>query len=253
MKNLGFNLLRKHIKIEPEIFYHACDRLGMLVMQDMVNSGGYNFILDTALPTIGIQRRPHLPADPKRKAFFEKHSLETLRHLHNHPCIIAYTIFNEGWGQFEADRLYNVLKSADPTRFYDTASGWFIPQQTDVDSVHIYFRNKRLKPKNRPMLLSECGGYTRAIEGHLFNPDKQYGYGKAETAQALTEKFSQMYEEMVLPAIPQGLCGVVYTQLSDVEDEINGLYTYDRQVLKVETDQMKQCLQRAEKELRDAL
>ncbi|MBQ8537026.1 MAG: glycoside hydrolase family 2 [Clostridia bacterium] len=253
MKNLGFNLLRKHIKVEPEIFYHACDRLGMLVMQDMVNNGGYNFILDTALPTIGVLRRPHLPAAPQRKAIFESHSLGILNHLHNHPCVIAYTIFNEGWGQFEADRLYRALKKADPTRIYDTASGWFIPRETDVDSVHVYFRNKRLKPKKRPLLLSECGGYTRAIPGHLFNTAKQYGYGKAETAGQLTDKFCQMYDEMVLPAIPQGLCGVVYTQLSDVEDEINGLYTYDRQVCKVDKAKLCQCLQRAVKELNDAV
>ncbi|MBQ2700544.1 MAG: glycoside hydrolase family 2 [Clostridia bacterium] len=253
MKELGFNLLRKHIKVEPEIFYHACDRLGMLVMQDMVNNGGYNFILDTALPTIGLKKRPHLPAAPKRKAVFESHSLAILDHLHNYPCVIAYTIFNEGWGQFEADRLYGLMKKADPTRLFDTASGWFTPRETDVDSVHIYFRNKRLKPKKRPLLLSECGGYTRAIDGHLFNPQKQYGYGKAGTARELTDKFCLMYEEMVLPAIPQGLCGVIYTQLSDVEDEINGLYTYDRKVLKVEPEPIKQCLGKAEKELQNAL
>ena len=252
MKDLGFNLLRKHIKVEPEIFYHACDRLGMLVMQDMVNNGGYNFILDTVLPTIGLLKRPHLPADPRRKAIFENHSLAILNHLHNHPCVIAYTIFNEGWGQFEADRLYRVMKAADPSRLYDTASGWFIPRETDMDSVHVYFRNKRLKPKSRPLLLSECGGYTRAIPGHLFNTEKQYGYGKTDTAEQLSDKFCQMYDEMVLPAIPQGLCGVVYTQLSDVEDEINGLYTYDRQVCKVLPEAIKQCLKKAEKELQDA-
>ena len=238
MKALGFNLLRKHIKVEPETFYYACDRFGMLVLQDMVNSGPYSFLLDTALPTIGWLNRPLLPAGEKRKAVFEKHCLDTQEHLFNHPCVVGYTIFNEGWGQHDTERLYNLLKANDPSRFYDAASGWFIPKETDVDSVHVYFRNKELKPGMRPMLLSECGGYTRAIEGHLYQPDAKYGYGKTDTAQALTEKIIQMYEEMVLPAIPKGLCGVVYTQLSDVEDEINGLYTYDRQVCKVEAERL---------------
>lgn len=238
MKALGFNMLRKHIKVELEAFYYACDRLGMLVLQDMVNSGPYNFLLDTALPTIGITKRPLLPAGEKRKQVFMQHALDTQRHLYNHPCIVGYTIFNEGWGQHDTEALYRLLKENDPTRFYDAASGWFIPKETDVDSVHVYFRNKKLKPGQRPMLLSECGGYARPIAGHLFQPDAKYGYGKTDTEQALTDKIIQMYEEMVLPAIPQGLCGVVYTQLSDVEDEINGLYTYDRQVCKVDAEKL---------------
>ena len=234
MKALGFNMLRKHIKVEPETFYYACDRLGMLVLQDMVNSGPYSFLLDTALPTIGLTKRPLLPAGEKRKAIFRQHALDTQARLYNHPCVIGYTIFNEGWGQHDTEALYRLLKENDPTRFYDAASGWFIPKETDVDSVHVYFRNKELKPGARPMLLSECGGYARPIPGHLFQPDAKYGYGKTDTEEALTEKIIRMYEEMVKPAIPQGLCGVVYTQLSDVEDEINGLYTYDRQVCKVD-------------------
>jgi len=250
MQELGFNLLRKHIKIEPERFYYECDRRGMLVMQDMVNAGSYNFLRDTALPTIGLQRLPdRWPWGKKRKAFFEQHCLDTLRHLHNHPCVIAYTIFNEGWGQFDADRMYEVLKAADPTRFYDATSGWFTQKKSDVDSLHIYFRNETLRPGKRPMLLSECGGYTRAIEGHMFNPDRKYGYGKTDSEEALTAMIGEMYEKMVLPAIPLGLTGVIYTQVSDVEDEINGLYTYDRSVCKVNKDGMRALAQ----QVKDAL
>ena len=148
-------------------------------------------------------------------------------------------------GQFDADRLYRRLKAKDSTRFYDTASGWFIPRQTDVDSVHIYFRNKRLHPGKRPMLLSECGGYVRRIEGHLWNPEKEYGYGKTETAGELTDAIETLYTIMVKPAIPEGLCGVIYTQLSDVEDELNGLYTFDRQVCKVEKERLRAVLSEA--------
>ena len=240
MQELGFNLLRKHIKVEPERFYYECDKRGMLVMQDMVNAGSYNFIRDTALPTAGLKWIPdRWPWGKKRKAFFEQHCLDIQRHLHNHPCVIAYTIFNEGWGQFDADRMYDVLKKNDPTRFYDATSGWFAQKRSDVDSLHIYFRNEVLKPKTRPMLLSECGGYTRAMEGHMFNPGRKYGYGKTDSEDALTDKIAEMYDIMVLPAIEKGLCGVIYTQVSDVEDEINGLYTYDREVCKVNKERMR--------------
>ena len=253
MKELGFNMLRKHIKVEPEAFYEACDRLGMLVVQDMVNNGGYNYLFDTVLPTIGFQRRPNWPVSQRRKEIFETCAWDTICHLYDHPCVIGYTIFNEGWGQFDADRLYQKFKALDPTRFWDTASGWFIPKETDVDSKHVYFRNKKLKPSKRPMFLSECGGYARKIDGHLWNPAGNYGYGKTETEEQLTAAIGKMYAEMVNPAIPAGLCGVVYTQLSDVEDEINGLYTYDRQVCKVDGDKLRTILREAEDILREAV
>ena len=253
MKSLGFNMIRKHIKVEPECFYEACDRLGMLVVQDMVNNGGYNYLFDTVLPTIGFQWRPNWPVSQRRKEIFETCAQETICHLHNHPCVIGYTIFNEGWGQFDADRVYRKLKALDPSRFYDTASGWFIPKETDVDSKHVYFRNKRLHPGKRPMFLSECGGYARKIEGHLWNPANEYGYGKTDTEQQLTEAIGRMYAEMVNPAIPEGLCGVVYTQLSDVEEEINGLYTYDRQICKVDGVKLKTILHEAEERLNRAV
>ncbi len=249
MKKLGFNMLRKHIKVEPECFYHACDRLGMLVMQDMVSGGPYSWLMDTALPTVGFKRTIHLPLSQRYKTCFERQARETVAHLYNHPCIIAYTIFNEGWGQFEPERLYRSLKSADPTRFWDVASGWFEPKETDVDSRHVYFRNKRLRPGKRPMLLSECGGYARAIPEHLWKQEASYGYGKTDTEEQLTAAIALMYGEMVTPAIPLGLCGVVYTQLSDVEEEINGLYTYDRQVCKVDADKMRLIMQEAEETL----
>ncbi len=241
MKELGMNLLRKHIKIEPEYFYYACDKLGMLVMQDMVNSGPYNFLLDTALPTIGLLKRPDnlLPAQGKRKDFFRQHMVDTLHHLHNHPSIVAYTIFNEGWGQFHSDAMYQLAKETDPSRLYDSTSGWFAQKHSDFDSPHVYFRTKRLNPHNRPLLLSECGGFTMDVAGHRFNPDKKYGYGTCENSVALTEKIIDMYQKMVFPAIPDGCCGCIYTQLSDVEEEINGFYTYDRQVCKVEKEELR--------------
>lgn len=239
MQELGFNLLRKHIKVEPETFYYACDRSGMLVLQDMVNSGSYHYLKDTVLPTLGFLRRAdHTAGEEKRKAFFEAHALATQQHLYNHPCIIGYTIFNEGWGQFDADRIYRTCKAADPTRFYDATSGWFAQQESDLDSRHLYFRTKVMRASKRPLFLSECGGYARPVPGHLFQPNAKYGYGTVKTQEALTERIDALYRKMVLPSIPLGLCGCIYTQLSDVEDEINGMYTYDRNVCKVDTAQM---------------
>jgi len=239
MKELGLNLLRKHIKIEPECFYYYCDLHGMLVMQDHVNSGKYNFLRDTALPTIGIKNLPEgKKKDCKQQRFFTQHMLDTQAHLYNHPCIISYTVFNEAWGQFDSNAMYRLAKENDPTRIYDATSGWFAKGENDFDSEHIYFKSIPLSPKERPLLLSEFGGYTYLAEGHVFAKYSHYGYGVSETKEELQGKISDTYRTMVIPFIKEGLCGSIYTQLSDVEDEINGLYTYDRKVCKVDQEEM---------------
>ena len=205
----------------------------------MVNSGKYSFIRDTVLPTIGIKRRKvvHLSEDDIRRNAFINHVKETVDELYNSPSVIVYTVFNEGWGQFDADDMYDYVKSLDDTRLIDTASGWFLTSKTDFDSPHIYFRNAKLKPQSKPMLLSECGGYKYMIKDHYFW-NKEYGYGSCKNSEELTKRIEQMYELMVIPAIKNGLCGCVYTQLSDVEGEINGIYTYDRAVCKVDKEIM---------------
>ena len=140
MKALGFNMLRKHIKIEPDIFYYECDKQGMIVFQDMVNSGKYSFLIDTALPTIGMKKGISHRATDSRKYLFETACEETLRLLYNHPCVCYYTIFNEGWGQYDADRLYEKYKAMYPNCIFDATSGWFEEKKSDVKSEHIYFR-----------------------------------------------------------------------------------------------------------------
>ena len=241
MKELGMNMLRKHIKVEPEAFYYACDRLGMLVMQDMVNSGPYSFFFDTALPTIGLKKRPDslFAVKGKRKEFFIRHCKETIAHLYNHPAVVAYTVFNEGWGQFHSDEMYDLVKEWDVTRLVDSTSGWFAQKKNDFDSEHIYFKVISLKVKRRPLFMSECGGYSMAVKGHHYSMDKEYGYGACADSRELTDKICYMYEKMIIPSVADGLCGCVYTQLSDVEEEINGLYTYDRKVCKVDKVRMK--------------
>ena len=240
MKELGYNCLRKHIKVEMEAFYYYCDRHGMLVMQDMVNSGEYNFHKDTILATVGLQRLRCGIVDQHRYDFFVKHSIDTINHLKSHPSIFAYTIYNEGWGQQDASKTYDILKKHDPDRLFDSTSGWFFDDKSDFDSYHIYFRNKVLKAKNRLLLLSECGGFIRSIEEHKSKKGSLWGYGKTNSEKQLTDKIELMYEKMYIPSINNGLVGAIYTQVSDVEGEINGLYTYDRKVCKVDKQRIKE-------------
>ena len=241
MKKLGFNTLRKHIKVEPEEFYYQCDKLGMIVFQDMVNNSDYNFLRDTALPTIGIQtlddRKLH--ADEVGRRRFLEGMEATVKQLKNHPCICYWTIFNEGWGQFDSDNVYDQFKKLDDTRFIDSTSGWFRRKKTDVDSRHVYFRKVKLAGDGiKPLVLSEFGGKTFKVEGHVFNPDKTYGYGGCDSLEALNEAVANLYLQEVLPCIRKGLCAAIYTQVSDVEDEINGLVTYDRKVEKLNPETM---------------
>ena len=238
-KALGFNMLRKHIKIEPDIFYALCDSLGMLVFQDMVNNGAYSFLRDTALPTVGFKRGGWRPLSRRAKANFQATAKETVALLHNHPSVVYYTIFNEGWGQHNASALYRELKALDPSRVWDTASGWFRVKETDVDSAHVYFRPVRYsRTKGKPLVLSEFGGYACVLPEHSYNPDKVYGYARYPDVMALTQALEGLYREQILPAIDKGLCATVLTQLTDVEDEANGLITYDRQVVKPDVARM---------------
>ena len=241
MKQLGFNMLRKHIKIEPETFYYDCDRYGMLVFQDMVNSGKYSFFVDTALPTIGLKKGISHSASQRRRDQFESDAVATAELLYNHPSVVYYTIFNEGWGQYDADRIYEKMKTVDQTRILDATSGWFREKRSDVDSEHIYFKKLKLKPSpDRPLVLSEFGGYSCKIENHSFNSDKTYGYRFFKTTDEFMAALEKLYRDEVQPLVSEGLCATVLTQVSDVEDETNGLLTYDRQILKVEQEKMMQ-------------
>ncbi len=256
MKQLGFNTLRKHIKVEPEEFYYQCDKLGMIVFQDMVNNGDYSYIRDTVLPTIGWQKWPdekmHKDADA-RKAFLSGMEA-TVNQLKNHPCIVYWTIFNEGWGQFASEAAYRQLKALDSTRWIDATSGWFRRKETDVDSRHIYFGPwGQLKPSDKPLVLSEFGGYCYAVEDHLFNPEKAYGYKTCASPEVLCQDLINLYETRIIPAIADGLCAAIYTQVSDVEDEINGLMTYDRKVVKVPAEPMQKLAEKLQEAIQSPI
>ena len=239
MKALGFNTLRKHIKIEPEQFYYDCDRLGMIVFQDMVNNGEYRYIRDTVLPTLHVlKRRDHgLNRDPEARRIFLESMEATVLQLRNHPCICLWTIFNEGWGQFCADDAYQRLKALDPSRFVDSTSGWFQQKKSDVDSLHIYFGKLRLGKEKRPQLLSEFGGYVWKVPEHSFNLDKTYGYHTFETRDDYVQALRALFSGLI-PLAESGLCGAIYTQVSDVEDETNGFFTFDRAVCKLRPEEL---------------
>ncbi len=246
MKELGFNTLRKHIKVEPELFYYACDELGMIVFQDMVNNGKYSFFRDTALPTVGIKklddRRMH--RNPQTRKAFTVAMEQTMQMTDKHPSVCYYTIFNEGWGQFDGQSMYRKAKSADSSRFTDTASGWFRGADSDVESIHIYFRPVVIPESDKPIVLSEFGGYSYKPEGHVFNEEKTYGYRFFSDRNEFMDELEKLYLEKIIPAKEKGLCAAIYTQLSDVEDETNGLLSYDRAVCKVDGERMRAIAER---------
>ncbi|WP_030914014.1 glycoside hydrolase family 2 protein [Streptosporangium amethystogenes] len=240
MKRLGFNMLRKHIKIEPMRWYHHCDRLGMLVWQDMVNGGGrYHPLVITApvLTPLRLDDRRHRwfgRGDAEGRERFAAELRETVELLRNVVGLAVWVPFNEGWGQFDAAGAARELAELDPTRTVDHASGWHDQGAGDLRSLHVYFR--RFRPPagrdGRALVLSEYGGYSLRVEGHTFN-DREFGYRRCRTAAQFGGAFARLHYRQIVPAVPRGLSATVYTQLSDVEDELNGLLTYDREVLKL--------------------
>ena len=243
-KACGFNTLRKHIKLEPEIFYYYCDRYGLAVFQDMINSGVYSFLVDTALPTLLIKKGIRHKASPKRREEFLKTCRGILHRLSGHPSVLYYTIFNEGWGQFDGDEVYDLLKKENPHTLFDSFSGWFRETRSDVQSEHVYFKAPNLTPEGgKPLVLSEYGGFSHKVAEHFLATKGNWGYGTFQTRGDLEEGVLSLLEK-VEEEIPKGLCAAIYTQISDVEGETNGILTYDREVLKVSPEKMKKAAEK---------
>ena len=246
-KAMGFNLLRKHIKVEPMRWYYHCDRLGMLVWQDMPSGGGkYRFSTITLPLVTGIHRRDNhyrafARASSQGRGEYMDELEEMVGQLFNAPSVVLWVPFNEGWGQFDSTFVMERLRALDPTRPVDPASGWHDQGAGELRSLHVYFKPFRFRRdrRGRALALSEFGGYNLRVDGHCFN-QKDYGYRRLPDAAALWRDFSRLYEREVLPAVPRGLCASVYTQLSDVEDELNGLMTYDRRVVKLDADEVRE-------------
>ena len=243
MKDLGFNMIRKHIKIEPQRWYYHCDRMGMLVWQDMVNGGGeykswYVTYLATAMQLFHIRARDNKlylmgSQNVKGRKQFEEEVKKTIELLYSHPSIVVWVVFNEGWGQFETHRITDLVRKMDPDRLIDSASGWFDQGSGDICSIHEYFFPLRVKPEKRVTALTEFGGYSLSLPGHSMYEKKVYGYKIFKTQKALTKGYEKLIKKQVLPNIRRGVSATIYTQLSDVEEEVNGIVTYDRKRTKM--------------------
>ncbi|MBO7187280.1 MAG: glycoside hydrolase family 2 [Clostridia bacterium] len=244
IKNLGFNMLRKHIKTEPYLWYYYCDILGILVWQDMINGGGeYPFFRLALCPFFNLNlddtNYKKMKRSEKSKEQYFKEADLMIEQLFNTVSLCLWTPFNECWGQFDAENVYYELSKKDETRLFDHASGWQDKGVSDLNSKHIYFRKLKLKNDyKRALAVTEFGGYSCGLKGHIFT-NKKFGYKFFNSTDKLEKAYEKLYLSEVIPAIKnQGLSATVYTQLADVEDEINGLYTYDR-VLKISTETIK--------------
>ena len=252
MKDMGFNLLRKHIKIEPQRWYYLCDKLGMIVWQDMVNGGGtyadwfVTYAINVApaiirrFPDGKFSRKLLARTDATERDTYYKELEAMVRLLGDHPCIGGWVPFNEGWGQFDAKKATALIKKLDAqNRPIDEASGWFDQGGGDMYSVHNYFYPLHVKAKkDRVYALTEYGGIAYPYPGHC-SDEKVYGYGTAKTQQELTERYQKLMLTTILPQLKKGLAALVYTQVSDVEDEVNGLLTYDREIEKIAVEEAK--------------
>ncbi len=249
LKELGYNTIRKHIKVEPERFYYHCDKIGMIVWQDMPNGGGdYNMVFVTYLTNAfdwfarGVKDNHYKMFKRDDKEGREQYYRDLKRmiaQLYNYPCIATWVPFNEGWGQFDANKATELIRSLDKTRFINEACGWFDQKGGDMYSIHNYQRKLVVKPqKDRVVALTEFGGYAYAMPGHLAC-EKEFGYQSYKSKEELTANYKRLWEEEIYPNLERGLCSSIYTQTSDIEEEINGIMTYDRDEVKFIEDEVK--------------
>ncbi|MBN1328142.1 MAG: hypothetical protein JXA54_01600 [Candidatus Heimdallarchaeota archaeon] len=241
-KDFGFNAIRKHIKTESARWYYHCDKLGILVWQDMINGGGKKGIISQFIAhVLGIKLNDTRcywksgQGKNSRRINFERELKEMVDYLFNVPSICLWVPFNESWGQFDSLRISQWLMSYDPTRLVDHASGWFDHGGGHFISVHDYADKFKMpnKSESRGVVLSETGGYTRMIENHSWNSKKKFGYRKFQTQKEAELAYQNLVDNIILPAKNKGLSGVIYTQTTDVEIEYNGLVTYDRKIKKM--------------------
>ena len=251
IKSLGFNVSRKHIKIESLRWYYHCDRLGLLVWQDFVNGcTKYDFWLNQVPLFVRYKISDHRynkffrENEEGRKEAYQEF-LDTIDLLYNSPSIVLWTIFNEAWGQFDAKEIYEKLKQVDPTRLYDHASGWHDQGSSDVKSMHIYkwkvkVPSKR-KIKNRAFVCSECGAYI--LDKRLKEAKKKEGfiYLLFNNKEDFQKEYERFIKEEIIPAKKNGMSAFIYTQASDVEEEMNGFVSYDRKEIKVDIDVIKKA------------
>ncbi len=247
-RQIGCNMIRKHIKVEPLRWYYHCDRLGMIVWQDMPNGGLIDGEVVAFLSlSVGFNRNDSRNLkrfgreDESNRVEYCRELQGMVDHLYNAPCIAVWVPFNESWGQFHARETAEWLKGYDTTRLVDHASGWFDQGGGDFQSRHIYFK-KLFRPRadGRAFIISEFGGYSLKVPGHMWDAQKKFGYRFYDNREALTDAYVKLLERELLPLIPRGLAAAVYTETTDVEIEINGYLTYDRKVEKMDAGRLRE-------------
>ena len=258
VKSLGYNTLRKHIKVEMDYFYYLCDKHGLLIIQDIPNGGEKYHFWNIAFPRFNLKllnKSKYLNESKvgrnkeESKEIYKFELKEIINSLNNYPSVVCYTLFNEGWGEFAPDEIYALAKSLDPTRIYDSTSGWYINNKRDLYSIHAYLlqtKERKDEKLNKPFILSECGGKGFKVKGHsLFKGF--FAHTVSLSTKSLTRKYLKLYTKF-LNLIEKGvLKGIIYTQLSDCESEYNGIYTFDREVLKIDENVIKEINQKIEK------
>jgi hypothetical protein len=223
LKAMGFNMLRKHVKVEPETYYAWCDRLGILVWQDMPSAS-------IPLASDASDRA----TDPAATRQFETELVRMIRTHVNHPSIVMWVPFNEGWGQYDTRRIAALVRATDPTRLVDAASGWYDRDAGDVVDIHTYPDPRPPRPeRSRAAVLGEYGGLGFNMPGHMWR-ESGWGYALFADREALTERFEDFFRVLRAAAADSGLSAAVYTQTSDIETENNGLLTYDRAEAKID-------------------
>ena len=239
MKRLGFNMLRKHIKVEPLRWYYHCDRLGMLVWQDMMNGGeSYSPLSIYVFSNLGLRvkddrYRYFSRSDEAGRTHYYEELGQMIDLLYNTVSLALWVPFNEGWGQFDALKAAEFIRKRDDTRPIDHASGWYDQGGGDIKSIHWYFRpyhHKQPPKEQRPICLTEYGGYNCAVPGHCWGEGAEFGYKKIADPAEFNRAFQKLMEEQIIPAKERGLAAAVYTQVSDVDGERIGLVTFDRMV-----------------------
>jgi hypothetical protein len=227
-------MVRKHVKVEPDRWYYYCDKLGLLVWQDMPNGGKKS---PGAIEGIIFRGKFNLGIGRSKRVVQQDYYNELtnmINALYNHPCIIMWVPFNEGWGQFNTEKAVELIKTLDKTRLINNASGWTDRGVGDVHDIHKY-PDPQIPDleENRAVVCGEFGGLGYVVEGHVWNIKRKWGYRKFETIEALKEKYSDLMSKLRV-LIDKGLSAAVYTQITDVEGEVNGLLSYDREVLKMD-------------------
>jgi beta-galactosidase/beta-glucuronidase len=223
-KKLGFNLARKHVKVEPDRWYYWCDKLGLLVWQDMPS--GDKYIRD---------RDPDISRTPESGEEFETELKALIEGRKNHPCIVMWVPFNEGWGQWDTARIVDLVKKQDPTRLVDNTSGWADRGVGDVNDMHKYPGPGAPEPEpKRASVLGEFGGLGLPVHGHTWQAEKNWGYRSYTNSEALTSAYIDLVQKLFPLIQEKGLSAAIYTQTTDVEIEVNGLMTYDRETVKMD-------------------